>query len=42
MSMIFPTGWQELKFKNGLKLMNTPEVKYDKQIVYIDNIVDGF
>ena len=42
MSMIFPTGWQEPKGGNGLKFMNTPEVKYDKQIVSIDNIVDGF
>ena len=42
MSMIFPTGWQELKIKNGLQHMNTEDVKYDKQIVSIDNIVDGF
>lgn len=42
MSMIFPTAWQDAKFKNGLQLMNTPEVKYDKQIVSIDNILDGF
>lgn len=42
MSMIFPSGWQEPKIKNGLQHMNTEDVKYDKQIVSIDNIVDGF
>ena len=42
MSMIFPSNWQKAIYKNGLKLMNTEDVKYDKQIVYIDNIVDGF
>ena len=42
MSMIFPSGWQEPKNKNGLQYMNTEDVKYDKQIVSIDNIVDVF
>ena len=42
MSMIFPTGWQEVKSSSGLSIMNTPDVKYDKQIVCIDNIVNGF
>ena len=42
MSMIFPSAWQEPKIKNGLQHMNTEDVKYDKQIVSIDNIVDGF
>lgn len=42
MSMIFPSGWQEPKKQNGLVLMNNSDVKYDKQIVSIDNIVNGF
>jgi hypothetical protein len=42
MSMIFPTGWQDTKIMNGLSLMNTADVKYDKQIVSIDNIINGF
>lgn len=42
MSMIFPISWQYVKIMHGLGLMNTPEVKRDKQIVYIDNIIDGF
>ena len=42
MSMIFPTGWQEPKDSNGLRLMNNSDVKYDKQIVSIDNIKNGF
>lgn len=41
-SMIFPSGWQEPKVMHGVGLMNTKEIKYDKQIVYIDNITDGF
>lgn len=41
-SMIFPTGWQEPKDSNGLRLMNNSDVKYDKQIVSIDNIVNVF
>lgn len=41
-SMIFPSGWQEPKVMHGLSLMNTKEIKYDKQIVYIDNITNGF
>jgi superfamily II DNA or RNA helicase len=36
-SLIFPTGWQEPKNANNLSKMNTPEVKKDKQIVFIDN-----
>ena len=36
-SLIFPTGWQEPKNANNLARMNTAEVKYDKQIVFIDN-----
>lgn len=39
MSMIFPSNWQKAIYKNGLKLMNTEDVKYDKQIVSIDNII---
>lgn len=42
MSMIFPVGWQEPKDGNGLRLMNNSDVKYDRQIVSIDNIVNGF
>ena len=30
MSMIFPSAWQDPKSGNGLKSMNTPEIKYDK------------
>lgn len=40
-SMIFPTGWQEVKSSSGLSIMNTPDVKYDKQIVSIDDIDEG-
>ena len=36
-SLIFPTGWQEPKNANNLAKMNTPDVKQDKQIVFIDN-----
>ena len=42
MSMIFPSAWQEAKVMNGIGLMNTKDVKYDKQIVYIDNISKAF
>ena len=42
MSMIFPSGWRNPKTMHGLGLMNTKDVKYDKQIVYIDDIIDGF
>ena len=38
LSMIFPSAWQNPKTMNGLNLMNTKDVKYDKQIVSIDNI----
>jgi len=40
--LIFPSGWQKPKDKKGLSVMNTPEIKYDKQIVYIDNIDNAF
>ena len=42
MSMIFPTSWQEAKSGNGLKEMNTKDIKQDKQIVFIDNLVNVF
>ena len=42
LSMIFPSGWQNPKTMHGLGLMNTKDVKYDKQIVSIDNIKNGF
>ena len=36
-TLIFPTGWQEPKNANNLSKLNNPEVKQDKQIVFIDN-----
>ncbi|SJX68666.1 Type II restriction endonuclease [Weissella confusa] len=36
-SLIFPTSWQQPKSKNGLGLLNTAEIKQDRQIVSIDN-----
>lgn len=42
--MIFPIGWQEPKNANNLKKMNNEEIKYDPQIVQIDNrqnVFDG-
>ena len=36
-SLIFPTGWQEPKNANNLGKLNNPEIKQDKQIVFIDN-----
>jgi superfamily II DNA or RNA helicase len=36
-SLIFPVGWQQPKNGNNLKIMNTTEVKSDKQIMFIDN-----
>lgn len=36
--LIFPTGWQDPKSRNGLQKMNTKEIKQDKQIVHIDNV----
>ena len=36
-SLIFPTGWQQPKTANNLGILNTPEIKSDRQIVYIDN-----
>lgn len=35
--MIFPIAWQEPKTANGLQLLNRPEIKQDKHIVFIDN-----
>jgi len=35
--LIFPVGWQEPKNSNNLSKLNTEEVKYDKQIRFIDN-----
>lgn len=40
--MIFPTGWQDPKTGNNLKVMNTEEVKKDSQIVLIDNVHNVF
>lgn len=40
--MIFPVGWQEPKNANGLKRMNTKEVKEDSHIVFINNVEDVF
>lgn len=40
--MIFPIGWQEPKSANNLSKLNKPEIKYDKQIVYIDNRHNAF
>ena len=42
MSMIFPSGWQDAKTMHGLGLMNTEDVKYDRQIVSINNITKAF
>ena len=42
--MIFPVGWQEPKNANNLKKMNNAKIKYDPQIVQIDNrqnVFDG-
>jgi superfamily II DNA or RNA helicase len=36
-SLVFPIGWQEPKNANNLSKLNTPQVKKDKQIVFIDN-----
>ena len=36
-SLIFPTGWQEPKNANLLSRLNNEEIKYDRQIVFIDN-----
>ena len=41
-SMIFPTGWRSPKRMHGLGIMNNSDVKYDKQIVYIYDIIDVF
>lgn len=42
--LIFPTGWQKPTNANNLGKLNTPKVKEDPQIVYIDNrhnVFDG-
>ncbi len=36
-SLIFPTGWQEPKNGNNLRLLNKKEIKEDPQIVFINN-----
>lgn len=36
-SLIFPTGWQQPKDGNNLKLLNNQDIKQDAQIVSIDN-----
>ena len=44
LSLIFPMSWQQPKTANGLDKLNKPEIKSDKQIVYIDNrhnVFDG-
>jgi len=40
--LIFPTGWQEPKNANNLRLLNNEEIKTDHKIVYIDNIQNAF
>jgi hypothetical protein len=41
-SLIFPTGWQDPKNGNNLRLLNNKDVKEDSQIVFIDNRQDVF
>lgn len=41
-TLIFPTGWQQPKNSNNLKLLNTPEIKEDKQIVKLNNCQNVF
>jgi hypothetical protein len=36
-SLIFPTGWQDPKNANNLRLLNNKDIKEDPQIVFIDN-----
>lgn len=36
-SLIFPTGWQEPKNGNNLRLLNNKDIKGDPQIIFIDN-----
>lgn len=36
-SLIFPISWQEPKNANNLARLNNPEIKSDKQIIFIDN-----
>ena len=40
--MIFPTTWLDARVCNGLGVTNTPEIKQDKQIVYIDMLSNVF
>lgn len=40
--LIFPTGWREPKNVNCLSLLNNKITKYDKQIVYIYDLIDAF
>ena len=40
--LIFPVGWQEPKNANNLRKMNVPEIKEDRQIVFIDNVHNVF
>lgn len=40
--MVFPTGWQAPKYRNGLSPMNTDDVKKDRRIVNIRNLTDAF
>ena len=35
--LIFPTGWQQPKDANNLRVLNNVAVKEDRQIVFIDN-----
>ena len=37
LSLIFPSSWQPPKMANGLDKLNTPEIKADPHIVFIDN-----
>ena len=36
-SLIFPTGWQNPKDGNNLRLLNKKDIKEDPQIIFIDN-----
>ena len=43
-TLIFPCSWQTPKTANGLSKLNNPEIKTDKQIVFVDNrqnVFDG-
>ena len=41
-SMIFPIGWQQPKNANGLRVLNTEEIKADRQIIKINNLQNIF